>query len=126
MRGLAGQRRGDRADDVGGCVPVGQQHDQRVAAGALRRGRRGGLVGCADDQVAFPMARLGPVGCGGRPLAGRAAFPERAVPLGAAAAQLAPSAPRRQLLSRVGRRLGVPAVTAAIAAAASVQPAAHC
>ena len=67
--GLAGERSGDRPGGLGRPAAVRQGHDQGVAADALDEGRGGAAVLSADDEVAFPAARLGPPGRGGWPLA---------------------------------------------------------
>lgn len=84
--GLAGQGGGDRVGDLGRSVAVRQRHDQGVAADPLDEGRGGGLVGCLDDQVSLPAARLGPARCGGGSAAQGPIIAQRAGCAGAAAA----------------------------------------
>ena len=98
--GLASERRGGRGGrggDLGRAVAVGQRCGDRVAAGALGEGDRGGEVRFADDEVAVPVTGLytvldvvGPVGY-------RPVFPQRAGLLGLrdAARPTAPAAPRQ-------------------------------
>ena len=126
LGGLAAQRRGDRGGDLGRAVAVGQRCGDRVAAGALGEGDRGGEVRFADDEVAVPVAGfctvldvVGPVGY-------RPVFPQRAGLLGLrdAARPTAPAAPR-QLRPGARRQAAARVVRVARPAAAAGQLAMH-